>query len=142
MSFCSSERDHAALSFSLSRVERGPSRLRHSPWRGLEPRLDQIRRGAASLPPGHHSPTLLSQCEPRNICFEMHCSAACLHHNKPLFFISPLQQLSSTHPPAFSPSLLPMSSPSVLEDSSRTVMSAWKARPVLQAGLHLTPRRT
>lgn len=94
-------------------------------------RLDQIRRVPLHCPPGHRSPPSLSQREPRNICFEMHCSAACLHHNKPLFFISPLPAtFFYSSPSFFSPSLLPMSSPSVLEHGSRLVMSARKAHPV------------
>lgn len=88
-------------------------------------RLDPIRRVPLHCPPQgavHHPRS------PRNICFEMHCSAACLHHYQPLFFISPLQQLSSF----FS---LPVFSPSVPEDGSRSVMSAQKAASHPEANL-------
>lgn len=97
-------------------------------------RLDQIRRVPLHCPLGtiHHPRSPSASLE----IFALKCIAPQLVSTitNPYFSFLPLL--------LFSPSLLPMSSPSVLEDSSRTVMSAWKARPVSQAGLHLTPRRT
>ncbi len=104
-------------------------------------RLDQIRRVPLHYPLGtvHHPRSPSARPE----IFALKCIALQLVSTitTPYFSFPPATFLYSPSS-FFSPSFLPMSSSSVLEDRSRMVMSARKARPVSQAGLHLTPRRT